>query len=98
MLSAVGAALYSTAPPTVLSIAGCLFVSENSGLPLVALNSRKSSMVGDLLSRREVARRLLGVTAAWSLGGLHPAWGRSEEHTSELQSHVNLVCRLLLEK
>src|SRR5690242_20983460 len=32
-----------------------------------------------------------------------PAWCfrfvlRSEEHTSELQSHVNLVCRLLLEK
>src|SRR5438477_6415390 len=23
---------------------------------------------------------------------------RSEEHTSELQSHVNIVCRLLLEK
>src|SRR5438477_7794294 len=42
-------------------------------------------------------------------GGLlgSPLWGpsssavdpdRSEEHTSELQSHVNLVCRLLLEK
>src|SRR5690242_21662483 len=27
-----------------------------------------------------------------------PAVRRSEEHTSELQSHVNLVCRLLLEK
>src|SRR5436309_6671756 len=27
-----------------------------------------------------------------------PAWGRSEEHTSELQSRENLVCRLLLEK
>src|SRR5580698_2450592 len=26
------------------------------------------------------------------------AWHRSEEHTSELQSHVNLVCRLLLAK
>src|SRR4051812_7242471 len=26
------------------------------------------------------------------------ASARSEEHTSELQSHVNLVCRLLLEK
>src|SRR5260370_24845719 len=25
-------------------------------------------------------------------------WLRSEEHTSELQSHLNLVCRLLLEK
>src|SRR6266480_7021178 len=29
---------------------------------------------------------------------LHAAGERSEEHTSELQSHVNLVCRLLLEK
>src|SRR5260370_30951199 len=28
---------------------------------------------------------------------LDPA-SRSEEHTSELQSHLNLVCRLLLEK
>src|SRR5260370_20936221 len=27
-----------------------------------------------------------------------PAASRSEEHTSELQSHLNLVCRLLLEK
>src|SRR5260370_3015575 len=27
-----------------------------------------------------------------------PTWARSEEHTSELQSHLNLVCRLLLEK
>src|SRR5260370_29587944 len=26
------------------------------------------------------------------------AHNRSEEHTSELQSHLNLVCRLLLEK
>src|SRR5690242_21152143 len=28
----------------------------------------------------------------------HSEEERSEEHTSELQSHVNLVCRLLLEK
>src|SRR5256885_12936702 len=27
-----------------------------------------------------------------------PQWPRSEEHTSELQSPCNLVCRLLLEK
>src|SRR5690606_40566673 len=31
----------------------------------------------------------------WHLGALP---GRSEEHTSELQSRENLVCRLLLEK
>src|SRR5260370_1816500 len=29
---------------------------------------------------------------------LHTGGWRSEEHTSELQSHLNLVCRLLLEK
>src|SRR5688572_31830241 len=28
----------------------------------------------------------------------HQEWERSEEHTSELQSQSNLVCRLLLEK
>src|SRR2546430_11175999 len=33
-------------------------------------------------------------TEAW---GTNPQ-GRSEEHTSELQSQSNLVCRLLLEK
>src|SRR5207237_7480947 len=27
-----------------------------------------------------------------------PVWARSEEHTSEVQSHLKLVCRLLLEK
>src|SRR5260370_30517899 len=32
-----------------------------------------------------------------SVGGF-VAFSRSEEHTSELQSHLNLVCRLLLEK
>src|SRR5690242_21066116 len=42
------------------------------------------------LERLELAA-LVGAVAAV------PA-GRSEEHTSELQSHVNLVCRLLLEK
>src|SRR5690242_21606451 len=37
--------------------------------------------------------------AGSAAGGVRrPARNRSEEHTSELQSHVNLVCRLLLEK
>src|SRR5690348_18162131 len=31
-------------------------------------------------------------------GALHAAGLRSEEHTSELQSPVHIVCRLLLEK
>src|SRR2546430_5768729 len=34
----------------------------------------------------------------WGLACLVIYWSRSEEHTSELQSQSNLVCRLLLEK
>src|SRR5436190_2683467 len=34
----------------------------------------------------------------WVSGVLLAAWLRSEEHTSELQSHSDIVCRLLLEK
>src|SRR5690242_20820003 len=45
------------------------------------------------------ARRRLARTPRYSHGPTAPsAATRSEEHTSELQSHVNLVCRLLLEK
>src|SRR5687768_17602095 len=42
---------------------------------------------------------VLGVLAAYTHGaGLYPVESRSEEHTSELQSRLHLVCRLLLEK
>src|SRR6266704_5539584 len=37
-------------------------------------------------------------TAAQRAGRRHLAVGRSEEHTSELQSRFDHVCRLLLEK
>src|SRR5438477_736432 len=40
--------------------------------------------------------RGLGPSVRFAQG--RPRRSRSEEHTSELQSHVNLVCRLLLEK
>src|SRR5947207_11226702 len=36
--------------------------------------------------------------AMWPRNGMAARSGRSEEHTSELQSHSDLVCRLLLEK
>src|SRR5260370_10209885 len=56
-------------------------------------------------SCRRIRRDILGSpTVPQADGGpalgrhLHPAFDRSEEHTSELQSHLNLVCRLLLEK
>src|SRR5690606_41565177 len=51
--------------------------------------------VGDPRDRRPAAAR---VPDPVLLGRCVPARGRSEEHTSELQSRENLVCRLLLEK
>src|SRR5690606_41736858 len=38
------------------------------------------------------------VEAGWTQTGGRTGLERSEEHTSELQSRENLVCRLLLEK
>src|SRR5260370_7599235 len=48
------------------------------------------SPLGEIF-RKNVPGRHIGVTP-------EPLGVRSEEHTSELQSHLNLVCRLLLEK
>src|SRR5207302_10053133 len=55
-----------------------------------------------------VARGCREVLGSLAVVGEEPGWrgallpfageGRSEEHTSELQSRENLVCRLLLEK
>src|SRR2546426_6656357 len=44
------------------------------------------------------ATGLAALVGGLALGVVYQAGGRSEEHTSELQSPCNLVCRLLLEK
>src|SRR2546427_8432316 len=46
--------------------------------------------------RRDQGLRLVGKTPTQN--DVTGTWKRSEEHTSELQSQSNLVCRLLLEK
>src|SRR5260370_3161591 len=53
------------------------------------------------LTRSHVSRLFTGDQKAvydQDLAALLRGEKRSEEHTSELQSHLNLVCRLLLEK
>src|SRR5438046_8485097 len=50
-----------------------------------------------VLARRPAAEVVPGHQHARALV-LRPEYKRSEEHTSELQSLTNLVCRLLLEK
>src|SRR5436190_4698319 len=55
--------------------------------------------VGEDLFDKVIALNLKGPFRLAALIGTRMAEGRrSEEHTSELQSHSDLVCRLLLEK
>src|SRR5438270_7779637 len=50
-------------------------------------------------SRKRSADRPAPLSPGYSRNDRHDSlYGRSEEHTSELQSQSNLVCRLLLEK
>src|SRR5262249_60098857 len=49
-------------------------------------------------SRRCNEKSAPAVVATWTTVPLSLTPARSEEHTSELQSLTNLVCRLLLEK
>src|SRR5690242_21108493 len=82
-------------------LAALFFFNGTATTEIYTLSSRRSS---DLFLPRE--RRFLVQTVLAGAGLVAALVGtivvgtnlRSEEHTSELQSHVNLVCRLLLEK
>src|SRR5204862_6680886 len=80
--------------------------SDLIGTPRLLLNSRSKQFPDGLANRSGlVGKRLMFhpyamVTGLFpeSLEGYKGPTGRSEEHTSELQSRRDLVCRLLLEK
>src|SRR2546426_7972029 len=65
-----------------------------------------TNLKGAFLMTKRVARgmikrrhgRIVNITSVVGLWGNAGQANRSEEHTSELQSPCNLVCRLLLEK
>src|SRR2546429_5845541 len=62
-------------------------LSLHDALPIfISASSRRASSSADLRRRRKPSR-------SSKTEGM-----RSEEHTSELQSRLHLVCRLLLEK
>src|SRR2546427_8541930 len=64
-------------------------LSLHDALPI----SKGEGRASDVLTLRHRVRRFCGRGATLSM-----STNRSEEHTSELQSQSNLVCRLLLEK
>src|SRR2546430_12498644 len=61
------------------------FVAKTASSALAKLRARIHSNTRSIIRRPRPPSR-------------QPSWIRSEEHTSELQSQSNLVCRLLLEK
>src|SRR5687768_343080 len=65
---------------------------ENTGFGMVSAMPRPAGKCQVLRSKASPSM----VVAVW-VNRAAPAW-RSEEHTSELQSRLHLVCRLLLEK
>src|SRR5688500_19328862 len=73
-------------PSTTLFRSSSWSASRPSGPP------RRSGTIGSVLILRPIPRVFLDERKR--LKGSH----RSEEHTSELQSPCNIVCRLLLEK
>src|SRR5712675_2149161 len=76
--------------------------SSTSCLPAVGGNSAAihcsiaATAAGDLAARKpSTISRATRQSGCWRAVGIAT---RSEEHTSELQSRLHLVCRLLLEK
>src|SRR5260370_7356617 len=90
-----------TPVPELLLIAGAL---AYSGVGALIVMRQPANRIGWLLLLTGVLSSVCVAAsgyASFSLviaGRCHANGARSEEHTSELQSHLNLVCRLLLEK
>src|SRR2546430_11289707 len=68
-----------------------LFRSWDTTQAPIPIRNGLAQLLGLLESQVRVVAPFVG-------GGFGPKIMRSEEHTSELQSQSNLVCRLLLEK
>src|SRR5690606_39912977 len=79
-------------PPFCLRPACCFFFTDPAPTEIYTLS------LHDALPTSAKHWRSSPTTCPATTSRSSPARGRSEEHTSELQSRENLVCRLLLEK
>src|SRR5436190_11774325 len=89
----------------VMAFAGLSAIMGGNGLAasmeklpgiIMALGGSVGFAVGTVLAKKLPLHLPPLTAAAWQIG--IGSFFRSEEHTSELQSHSDLVCRLLLEK
>src|SRR5260370_36471301 len=84
-------------PEVLATLNQFLMEQHNSGRKVLLIVDEAQNLTNRVL---EEVRMLSGVetTKEKALRIILAGQPRSEEHTSELQSHLNLVCRLLLEK
>src|SRR2546422_5324092 len=74
-------------------------LSLHDALP-ISICGRRASSTNPTPNCAKRSRRVGLPPVRWTVDGFRGHWTgtRSEEHTSELQSRLHLVCRLLLEK
>src|SRR5690606_40890809 len=98
-LSPVAASLLGGVSP-VWAMAATTALGMGPMLLMPSIPEARGPQAGDpaRARRRIPPTALLWLFCAVASGGAVAAVERSEEHTSELQSRENLVCRLLLEK
>src|SRR5437773_12422262 len=87
--------LWSFFSLTHSSIAAIYTLSLHDALP-ICLGVRDLTGIWELVLAPETLSEVLALDSGGTMR--FPDDLRSEEHTSELQSHHDLVCRLLLEK
>src|SRR5690348_18469265 len=75
-------------------------LSLHDALPICSISFARSGRHVETPRRIDIhrLRHLLRFRQSIRVAEASGLYGRSEEHTSELQSPVHLVCRLLLEK
>src|SRR5438034_6896710 len=79
--------------PLLVSLTPNYTLSLHDALPIFHRQAAELRFLPGDLPALDVDARERGIARDQQCAG-----GRSEEHTSELQSHSDLVCRLLLEK
>src|SRR5699024_12226657 len=98
LLSSISVILVIPLPPSPSSF----ILSLHDALPIssLAVINRDQSRLIYGCSKRNWAVTLLSIAHDCQIAPIRPSPNalRSEEHTSELQSRFDLVCRLLLEK
>src|SRR5438034_8451498 len=73
------------------------FFNDTATTEIYTLSLHDALPISDRRVSRPLRNSCRYSSPEWAAGS-SPAFSRSEEHTSELQSHSDLVCRLLLEK